>query len=592
MAKSEFIFELSLSILNHLGRGLYRSFATVIGEAISNSWDAEAENVHIYVERETNSFVIKDDGIGMDEGDFQGKFLRIGYSKRNKGGDASPNKKRPFIGRKGIGKLALLSCAEKITVISRNSPRENYTGGAINNSGLTKAIDDNLIPKEYPLEEFDIASFGQHTNGHHKGTIILFEDANEEIRASEKFLRKVIALYFRFSLVAKSGDPFNIYVNDKQVTLDDLKDIAEKTEFVWNINGLDDPYIREMLPPYLKEDVIKTQMDHNVKGFLASVGKTLDLNIRTIEDGRVSVDLFVNGRLRAKDILKEVSNSRLSEGYFYGQIHFDDLDDDEDRFTASREGIRAGDDKYKDLLESLKPKIRWIFERWGELRRKHREETNIEDDKGDARKKRKAEELYNAIIATDYSELEKENPLVKQWLSDLSNDASFNYNSYGECFISENLVRNYIREKGTPLGRDEKTRYSVEIRDYKNNKRFYLDLGRTSLDEDTRDEIIDSVGKRRGGEKDLMKDGNISPGVRENSDALSYLDLYHLAMLAEALARGATLPKDNLTADEVPFRPLRNAVMHTSLLAATAKRRLTTVYDNILEKVKGLLAKA
>jgi hypothetical protein len=29
----------------HLGRNLYRSFITVIGEAISNSWDADAENV-------------------------------------------------------------------------------------------------------------------------------------------------------------------------------------------------------------------------------------------------------------------------------------------------------------------------------------------------------------------------------------------------------------------------------------------------------------------------------------------------------------------------------------------------------------------
>ena len=76
----QFTFAISLSILNHLGRNLYRSFVTVLGEAISNSWDANAENVNIYVDREKNSFIIKDDGIGMSRDDFQNKFLKIGYS--------------------------------------------------------------------------------------------------------------------------------------------------------------------------------------------------------------------------------------------------------------------------------------------------------------------------------------------------------------------------------------------------------------------------------------------------------------------------------------------------------------------------------
>jgi hypothetical protein len=38
----KFTFEISLSVLNHLDRSLYRSFATVMGEAISNAWDADS----------------------------------------------------------------------------------------------------------------------------------------------------------------------------------------------------------------------------------------------------------------------------------------------------------------------------------------------------------------------------------------------------------------------------------------------------------------------------------------------------------------------------------------------------------------------
>jgi DNA topoisomerase VI subunit B len=105
----EFNFNISLNVLDHLGRNLYRSFITVIGEAISNSWDADAENVWITINKEENFFVIRDDGMGMSEEDFQNKFLKIGYSKRKNGISKSPGG-RPFIGRKGIGKLALLSC--------------------------------------------------------------------------------------------------------------------------------------------------------------------------------------------------------------------------------------------------------------------------------------------------------------------------------------------------------------------------------------------------------------------------------------------------------------------------------------------------
>ena len=77
-----FNFNISLSVLNHLGRNLYRNFITVIGEAISNSWDADASTVWIEIDRENRFMSIVDDGVGMNENDFQDKFLKIGYSKR------------------------------------------------------------------------------------------------------------------------------------------------------------------------------------------------------------------------------------------------------------------------------------------------------------------------------------------------------------------------------------------------------------------------------------------------------------------------------------------------------------------------------
>lgn len=90
MENTAYTFNISLSILNHLGRNLYRSFITVLGEAISNSWDADAKNVHIVIDKAKNTLIIKDDGRGMNSDDFQNTgvecqsqyWLRLNISHR------------------------------------------------------------------------------------------------------------------------------------------------------------------------------------------------------------------------------------------------------------------------------------------------------------------------------------------------------------------------------------------------------------------------------------------------------------------------------------------------------------------------------
>ena len=72
--KPPYTFKISLDVLTHLGRNLYRNFITILGEAISNSWDANANNVWIEINRKERSLVVKDDGLGMTESDFQNKF--------------------------------------------------------------------------------------------------------------------------------------------------------------------------------------------------------------------------------------------------------------------------------------------------------------------------------------------------------------------------------------------------------------------------------------------------------------------------------------------------------------------------------------
>ncbi|MCY2950697.1 MAG: ATP-binding protein [Planctomycetota bacterium] len=545
-----FTFAISLSVLNHLGRSLYRSFATVLGEAISNSWDADARNVWIYVNRNKSSFWIKDDGIGMSTDDFQNKFLKIGYSKR-KDGNTRSEKDRPFIGRKGIGKLALLSCAARISVISKIKGG-SFIGGTIDNPSLDEAITDDLQPQEYPLVPVDETAFAKITAGLGHGTVIRFENLKEGVKRSFDFLTKIIALYFRFSLLDKS---FKIFLNGDEITHKDLNDLAEKTEYLWRIGDYEDPYVAGLEKKFSKEEHRHEKRRitfTGVRGFIASVKLPRDLKIMTTDE-RVGIDLFVNGRLRERDILKHIPTARVVENYLYGQIHFDGLDDKDDRFTTSREGVVADDPKYETFLEKFRKTLLTIVEDWDVWRRKHRKDGDPENE-SISKTERASVGLYNAV-AEGYEPPKgsKKADQVDAWVSGLSGDATYNFGSYAECFISENLVREYIQ--------DQKIALSVEAQD--------------------------EARKWKTSETDSKNRGNISIAIRRSGGDLSYLSMDGLANLVDKRDKNK---EACLARDAAEFKPMRDAVAHTALLTDEAKKKLSTVRENIKGRVKTLLS--
>lgn len=549
--KNEFTFDISLSILNHLGRNLYRSFVTVLGEAISNAWDANADNVKIYVDRENNSFIIKDDGIGMSRDDFQNKFLKIGYSKRKSGETKSPVKERPYIGRKGIGKLALLSCADKISVMSKTAGGD-YVGGIIDNTGLDEAIKNDLTPDQYNLGKLDPQLFGNYINDHKQGTLIYFDNIKEGINTSSGYLKKLLALYFRFSLL---DDSFNIFLDGEKITTEHLKDLGQNTQFLWKINKYDeykDPYIKDQLTQ-LKE-AREITIEDSFTGFIASVKLPRYLKVISTEE-RVSIDLFTNGRLREKDILKYIPSARIVENYLYGQIHYNGLDDEEkDRFASGREGIVAEDPKFMELLKSLKENVLTeIIEDWDKWRGKHRQ-SGDPDNTRLTPTERKSSELYNAV-SEEYipPEGSANKEKVDNWIGGLADDAKYNFGSYAECFISENLVRKYIQEKSIPLSPEAKS-------------------------------IIEVWKKTEIGNKEK---GNISIDIRKIIDDLSYLSMNDLAYLVD---KKDPIKEACLARDANEYKPIRDALAHTALLTNEAKTKLTSIYCNIKGRVKTLLS--
>ena len=112
--KSIYEMTVDLNVLDHLADGLYSSVAAALTEAVANSWDADAETVHIVINIEEDNITILDDGIGMNTKAVNERYLRVGYRRRDESDTSLAN--RPVMGRKGIGKLSLFSIADRINV--------------------------------------------------------------------------------------------------------------------------------------------------------------------------------------------------------------------------------------------------------------------------------------------------------------------------------------------------------------------------------------------------------------------------------------------------------------------------------------------
>ncbi len=249
---------------------------------------------------------------------------------------------------------------------------------------------------------------------------------------------------------------------------------------------------------------------------------------------------------------------RYIESYLYGQIHFDELDDEQDRFATAREGIVANDDKFNNFLKIFREQVlRIILEDWDIGRVKYRDDGDSENMRI-TKKQRKSIELFNAV-AEDYTEppsdLEPQEvkdyqTKVEGWINELSTDAQFNFSSYADCFVSENLIRKFIIDK------------NIDISSVQNE--------------------IEQLKMREKTNKD---NGNINIELRQKNIDISYLDMEPLAKLADTTGVENCLHKD-----AKQYKPIRNALMHTARLTEDAKEKLTTVYKNIKGRIIKLLS--
>jgi hypothetical protein len=357
-----------LSVLKALGINLYSNAAAVLSELVANAYDADATRVKINWKQNGDQIVVSDNGRGMTRDQLNKRFLTVGYEKREVEGSRSPQFDRPFMGRKGIGKLSAFSLANNVSVYSTTNDGEG-NGLEIKVDELEAAI--RAREKYYPTP-LDVPS--EYAE---QGTFLVLDDVKTQradITASA--LRKRLAR--RFDVIDQTPETdggFYIEVNDSQITYADRQEL-KKLEFVWEFGA-------ETLPSHaLPDDVQRFVIAENavdadkgwvVTGWFGTAKRPTDLTDDDEAGSLKNIIVLARKRPIQEGILEKLDFSRIFGNYVTGQIEADflDLDGDyEDIATSDRQRLMEDDERVVKLQRLLRSAFVKAADEWSKARPK------------------------------------------------------------------------------------------------------------------------------------------------------------------------------------------------------------------------------
>lgn len=180
-------------------------------ELVANAWDAGASHVRIFIPDKRNDLLyIEDDGVGMDEDEFQNRWMKLRYNRlKNQGRDVvfpdGVNGKRTAFGRNGVGRHGLFCFADEYKVITMKDGKE-----------LTFVVKANVA--QNPIA----ATKEKEERSDNHGTRL--EVYVERNLPNVEVIRRIISAKFLH-------DPqFEIEVNHFMLDLDDLNGGTDPTE--------------------------------------------------------------------------------------------------------------------------------------------------------------------------------------------------------------------------------------------------------------------------------------------------------------------------------------------------------------------------
>ena len=153
---------------------------------------------------------------------------------------------------------------------------------------------------------------------------------------------------------------------------------------------------------------------------------------------------------------------------------------------------------------------------------------------------------------------------LKKAIEVLAKQGEQNVESYIDCFVSENILRSYIKQ--------EKIDLSLH------NTKFN--------DEDI--SVSEFIKKKSDFEQKQIDEAGVNTTIRDGElKDLSFLELKQLADIVDEVK--SVRIRTNLTMKSDEYRPLRNAVMHTALLTDGAKRKLSILKEEMIYRLNSIV---
>jgi len=311
MSKSRLEMRFDPQTINHLGLRMYSTLPPALAEIISNSYDADAENVIITLSEEGGSpkeIKIEDDGIGLSFDEIKNKFLVIGRNRRIDGDQPSAKFNRLPTGKKGLGKLALFGLAKTITILTKQNKKLNEF-----------VLDwDDLLKADRAYHP-DATKIDEETTDNDGTTITLTglkRKTSFDFSGLADSLSKIFIFDDNFNLVIESpsGDRISIDNKRKYSTL--------QMEFAWSLDST-------LLIPDTSE------YHKKIIGELLTSEKPI-----TPSSGLRGITLFSRGKLvNAPEFFSSSTSSHFYQ-YLTGWISADFIDLlDDDVISTNRQSI-------------------------------------------------------------------------------------------------------------------------------------------------------------------------------------------------------------------------------------------------------------
>lgn len=385
MTTDDFQYEMTvdMSVLESLGINLYSNAAAVVSEMVANAWDADANYVSIDWKTGNQQVVITDDGSGMTPVQVNKRYLVAGYQKRPNEGSESPKFHRPFMGRKGIGKLSVFSIADTAHIYSVTTKLVDGEERIATEAGLKIEVGalrakirarESYHPEPVPIPE----------EYRRRGTTIVLTDLKtKRADLTTSALRKRIARRFDV-LDEKTPEEggFQIIINGTRVTYADRAEL-KRLEYIWEFGGKILP--EEVLPKGIgrfvfKTDVVDAAEGWTVRGWIGTAKTPNDLKSDVDAGSLRNIIVLARKRPIQEGIIEKLDFSRVFGSYVTGQIEADflDLDDQDDIATSDRQRLIEDDPRVIALQTFLRQRFLEASDKWTEVRPKKKAKDVLE----------------------------------------------------------------------------------------------------------------------------------------------------------------------------------------------------------------------